>query len=171
MTHADDPIVGVGIVWDYCKYEKDPCAPGFARKVGQKPLLTRFFHFLTGEDIGAHVDYVDVSRNDTVADADLALLKKLPGLKHLFLLSTPITNAGLQHLQGLAHLETLGLGNTKITDNGLRYLEQLSSLRQLSLSETNITDDGLKSLTGLSHLRELFLQDVPNLNGAWVELS
>ena len=55
MANTGDGIADVGVGWDYYKYEKEPAHPAFFRTLRQKPLLTRFFHFITGEDVGEGV--------------------------------------------------------------------------------------------------------------------
>jgi Leucine-rich repeat (LRR) protein len=81
-----------------------------------------------------------------VTDADLLHLKKLSGLKALYLDDTRITDAGLAHLAGLTGLETLSLNYTRIGDAGLEHLKTLSQLRSLELLETAVTAAGLRSL-------------------------
>jgi WD40 repeat protein len=59
-----------------------------------------------------------------VADADLALLRKLARLHGLDLSGTQISDAGLAHLKDLPHLERLGLNDTQVTVDGVKRLKQ-----------------------------------------------
>src|SRR5262249_50403608 len=54
-----------------------------------------------------------------VADADLAMLGNIPGLRILLLNGTPVTDASLRHLAGLRGLQKLELRETAIGDVGL----------------------------------------------------
>ena len=92
-----------------------------------------------------------------VTDNVLLLLKRLPNLKEIELMSNPITDAGLKHLGELHKLESLGLSDTKITDVGLKHLRGLPNLRSLDLSRTQVTDVGLKQIQGMKSLESLDL--------------
>jgi len=88
-----------------------------------------------------------------------------PGLRHLLLHDTQVSDAGLQHLQGLHQLEHLSLGHTddrspsRITDASLKYIAGLKKLRYLYLTKTQISDDGLKHLSGMTSLLGLDLSN------------
>ena len=45
-------------------------------------------------------------------------------LEELFLDSTQITDAGLEHLRGLTQLRTVDLRNTQVTDKGVNELKK-----------------------------------------------
>jgi len=49
----------------------------------------------------------------------------LAGLQELWLPSTPVTDAGLDHLHGLAGLQYLQLGDTQVTDAGVAKLRKV----------------------------------------------
>jgi hypothetical protein len=94
---------------------------------------------------------------ESLTDADLAHLKRLTSLHHLFLKETHITDAGLANLAGLTNLRYLSLAGTKITDAGLSHLQGLARLEVLELSDTGISDAGLKHLRSLKRLKFLYL--------------
>ena len=58
-----------------------------------------------------------------VKDADMAHLKRLRGLRTLYLTSTQITDAGLSNLAGRTSLRGLNLRWTQVTDAGLPQLQ------------------------------------------------
>lgn len=102
------------------------------------------------------IEYVDF--DDTqVADAGLAHLQGLTGLRWLSFNNTKVTDAGLARLQGLTGLQGLHLQGTEITDAGLVYLHALAGLQELVLDDTKVTDAGLIHLQGLTDLQCLFL--------------
>jgi len=67
-------------------------------------------------------------------------------LRALYLDSSDVTDAELEHLKGLTNLRILGLSGTQITDDGLEHLQGLADLRTLWLHETHVTDEGVKEL-------------------------
>jgi hypothetical protein len=80
-------------------------------------------------------------------DARLKIVAVARGLETLVLFDTVITDAGLAELTRLSDLKTLYLVNASITDAGLRHLEGVKELRDLGLSRCpNITDDGVARL-------------------------
>jgi uncharacterized protein (TIGR03067 family) len=98
------------------------------------------------------------AENSLFDDDCLEAVKRLSGLRALYLQSTPITDAGLVHLQALKKLQTLSLDFTEITDAGLAKLGSLTSLETLSLENTiGITDAALPQLRSMTHLREVNL--------------
>jgi hypothetical protein len=94
---------------------------------------------------------------EDIADRDLALLREVPGLRHLNLTRTRISDAGLFHVSKLPALEILLLGGTDITDEGFEMLESLAELQQLNLTNTGITDRGLRSIGQFAKLEALWL--------------
>ena len=93
----------------------------------------------------------------TATDRALSHLNGLHSLQRLYVSSSKISDAGLQHLSGLK-LETLDLSGTGITDAGLQYLSTLKELQDLRLSKTRILGDGLKHLSQLKRLESLELR-------------
>jgi len=86
-------------------------------------------------------------------------LGSLTSLKWLYLRSTQVTDAALEHLKGLTGLERLYINGTQVTDVGLATLKGLSSLEKLYLNNTQVTDTGLEHLKGLTSLKRLELND------------
>ena len=99
-------------------------------------------------------------------------------LRHLGLVNTGLTDAGLGSLKNLTMLGHLTLsGNPKITDKGMLTVKEFDRLQVLYLSNTSITDEGLMELKVLDGLRTLnvggskvtqeaaekFADDMPNL--------
>jgi hypothetical protein len=109
-------------------------------------------------DTGEIIVRVDLIR---AKDPDIAHVKGLRHLTILWLIGTPVTDAGVAHLQELKSLQYLWLSNTKVTDAGLAHLRGLKSLQYLELSNTKVTDAGLAHLRGLGELWELILDGTP----------
>jgi internalin A len=107
-------------------------------------------------------DQVTFTCNDKATDADLANLKNVAGLTHLYLSDAQqITDAGLAHLKGLTQLTDLDLEDLdKITDAGLVHLAGLEKLKMLNLRNTHITHAGLAHVKGLTSLEVLHLDGV-----------
>ncbi|MCL2347881.1 MAG: hypothetical protein FWC50_06410, partial [Planctomycetaceae bacterium] len=83
-----------------------------------------------------------------VADADWGYLKDLKQLQSLHLMTTQISDSGLENLKGLTKLKTLWLnGNQNITDAGLKSLAGLKDLEGLDLTGCDkMTDKGVAEL-------------------------
>jgi hypothetical protein len=109
---------------------------------------------LVGKDWTADVTLVNLSEKE-VADADLAELTGLKGLRILGLRGTHITDEGLEHLKELTELTFLSLAETRVTDAGLAHLSGLLRLRKLNLDDTGVTDAGLEHLKSLVDLEEV----------------
>ena len=109
-------------------------------------------------------DLENISFNSGVTDLGLQRLPELnrfPSLKTVNFLSTPMTDAGLEHLANLPQLEALYLTSGKITDSGLVHLQKLPRLKELSLEGSKITDAGLAHLQALSGLERLRFNGTP----------
>lgn len=106
---------------------------------------------------------------DSITDRDLALLRKVPGLRHLNLTRTPISDAGLFHVSKLKGLEILMLGGTDVTDEGFELFDSLVDLQQLNLTNTGITDRGLAPIAQMPKLEALWL-DTTDITDAALEL-
>jgi hypothetical protein len=81
------------------------------------------------QELGGHVNYqrggYEVVLSGTgVENADLALLKHIPNLKHLDLRSTGVTDEALPHLQALGSLQDLQLARTGVTVDGIATLRK-----------------------------------------------
>ena len=66
-------------------------------------------------------------------------MKHLAGLRwmrHLYLGSTQVTDAGIVHFKGMGDLFALGLQKTKTGDAGLKHLIGLRGFARLYLSDT-----------------------------------
>ncbi len=98
----------------------------------------------------------------------LTRLNSLPDLRLLNLLSSQVTDAGLEHLKGLKQLRNLSLWGAPVTDAGLEHLKGLQQLRNLSLSDTKVTGAELEHLKGLQQLQVLSLSG-PHVTGAGLE--
>ena len=99
-----------------------------------------------------------VSRS-SVTDAGLAHLQGFPALEGLQIQGQGrmITDAGMARLWGLAHLEVLNLSDSGVTDEGIAQLQGLKKLRWLNLSGTAVSDSGLRRLREIQSLRWLNL--------------
>jgi cellulose synthase/poly-beta-1,6-N-acetylglucosamine synthase-like glycosyltransferase/Leucine-rich repeat (LRR) protein len=91
----------------------------------------------------------------------LQSLKDLPGLEHLSLHGSSVTDEMLADLLGLSRVARLDLSDTQITDQGLIHLRDMQGLRELSLKGTRVTGGGFSHLAGLNRLRALDLRDTP----------
>ena len=81
------------------------------------------------QELGGQVNYerggYEVSLNGTgVENADLAVLKNIPNLKHLDLRSTHIDDEGIVHLAQLTTLRDLQLSRTQVSRDGFEKLKQ-----------------------------------------------
>ncbi|MDA7524282.1 hypothetical protein OAF81_01230 [bacterium] len=92
-----------------------------------------------------------------LTDADLEVLKEIPGIMELDIKNAGIGDAGVAHLSNLASLERLHLEKTKITDAGLKHLTGLSNLVYLNLYGTEVSASGMDALKTLKKLKNLYL--------------
>jgi hypothetical protein len=99
--------------------------------------------------------------SDSLTDADLELVSRLPQLQRLDILASNITDAGLVHIEGMTTLRMLSLKGSKVTDAGLKNLQGLVQLEMLSLEHTQIAGSGLEHLNGLPNLHYLNLRSTP----------
>ena len=84
-----------------------------------------------------------------VTDADMNALSGLTELRALNLMATQVRGPFLGQFRGLTKLQTLNLQNCELTDAGLEGITELTSLRSLDLSHTGITDIALASFQTL----------------------
>jgi len=118
----------------------------------------QFVQNLLGEDFFAEVFFVALRETEAV-DADLACLKELPNLEHLYLDHTGITDAGLEHVKTLRRLKVLDLEGTKVTGRRFDALANLACLETLYLTGSELDDAGLALLQhqGLPRLCCLYI--------------
>ncbi len=128
-----------------------------------------FLSKVVGKDFLHGVRMVDLS-NTAVADADLLVLKQIPGLEELGLYGTRITGVGMAALCPL-RLRTLDLGTSGVHDDWLRHLREQRALRMLSLSYTKISDAGLVHVGGMKGLRVLGLGNTRVTDAGMAHLS
>jgi hypothetical protein len=108
-----------------------------------------------GKDFFQDVVAVDLSAVPDIG-AKCELLKRLPQLEELRVLSDKFTDADLERLQGFSQLKALTLGCPAVTDAGLKHLK---SLKALGFVSVKLTDAGLPRLEALENLEELYLAD------------
>jgi len=115
---------------------------GFAMELAQNdPRLDVSYHLM---DKKISVDH-------------LTPLRDLPGLVHLNLRGTEVTDDMLAQVAGCKTLLRLHLEKTKVTDKGLAHLKGLTDLEYLNLYGTEVGDAGLANLEGLKKLKTLYL--------------
>jgi hypothetical protein len=89
----------------------------------------------------------------------LALLSRLPGLKHLFMKEGQATDEGMRLIGQMMSLETLFVWDaTALTDTGIAHLKNLKRLKQVHFSEGKLTDRSLILLSELPWIKILTLQ-------------
>ncbi|CAI5480698.1 unnamed protein product [Closterium sp. Yama58-4] len=97
-------------------------------------------------------------RNTAVSDAALEGIKAASSLEYLSLVSTHVSNTGLQHLTALATLKSVWLDKCKgVTNAGMVHVGRLIGLGELGLAGTGVSTDGLHRLTALTSLQVLVL--------------
>jgi beta-lactamase regulating signal transducer with metallopeptidase domain len=98
---------------------------------------------------------LEFSRELSIGNAGLAVLKDLPALEYLDL-DTGATDAGFQHLAPLPNLRWLRLRTGKVWGPSLAELGKLPRLERLCLWGTvDISDRHIQYLQGLTHLKSL----------------
>ena len=168
--------LGGSVAYEYRNNDED----WFQTRAGGPTLPSWLLRFL-GEDVFAHVGYVDL-RGSSVRDADLERFgDALPELGGVALHNSQITDAGLEHLARLDNLWTVDLNGQQATRKGLAYLgdlpslgrvrlygrsvtnatlanfDELPNLQRLTVSNANVTNTGLVNLKSLPNLRQLSL--------------
>jgi internalin A len=123
---------------------------------GGQPWAPRWLVDLIGIHYFGQVTAVGLASSST-ADATLAQVGRLTGLRFLTLPGSNVTDAGLMHLKRLDKLSQLDLVGTHVTDAGLVHLKQLTKLSRLDLRDTQVSDAGLAHLTGLTKLTRVYL--------------
>jgi hypothetical protein len=82
----------------------------------------------------------------------------LAGLRHLNLINTKVSDAGMVYLKDCKDLKYLNLFNTKVTEAGMVYLKNCKALTHLNLAGTNVSDPGLAHFKGMP-LMMLWIQN------------
>lgn len=97
-----------------------------------------------------------------IQDDDLKILRSTPFLMTLSLLSTPITDAGLDYASGLTHLKELDLTGTGVTQKKLEeLLPRFKELELLNLNGLQVTEEILTPLKSLPKLKSVSLSSTP----------
>jgi serine/threonine protein kinase len=92
-----------------------------------------------------------------IGDEGLLSLGRMPRLAHLFLVGTSVTDEGLDALSGFPELATLFVKDTGVTDAGLDRLVELPRLKEVMLVNCPITDAGLAKLHQVASLKTLYI--------------
>jgi Leucine-rich repeat (LRR) protein len=91
----------------------------------------------------------------SIDDEAVEQLRRLPGLKRLWLDETSVGDKSLGVVSSRTTIEVLGLTGTLITSDGLKQLAGLVKLRSLYLGETSIDDTSLGVLMLMKQLKVL----------------
>ena len=97
--------------------------------------------------------------NTPVGDAGLAHACNLHGLKEIWIENTGITDASMPWIASNPQLTHLGVAGTRITDKSAPLLARLQNLEVLALRDTQITSRGLADIARLPRLTHLYLMD------------
>ncbi|VTU01755.1 serine threonine protein partial : Serine/threonine protein kinase with PASTA sensor(S) (Fragment) OS=Rhodopirellula sallentina SM41 GN=RSSM_02570 PE=4 SV=1: Pkinase: LRR_6 [Gemmataceae bacterium] len=82
----------------------------------------------------------------TVTDAGLAHLARLPKLDNLWVGGSQVTDAGLKALAGMPRLRSLSLYGTGVSDAGVAALAEIPALGEVILTGTRVTAAGAERL-------------------------
>ncbi len=131
----------------------------------------------------------DFRGGESISDADVARLAKLPRLerfstvakkltekgyaelgklnqlRELHLWNAWLSKASCSHIAALSRVERLDLGGSVIFQADLGELGRIDSLEELDLRYANLLDDGAKQLRALKHLKYLNLEST-HITGA-----
>ena len=91
----------------------------------------------------------------SIDDAAVEHLRRLPGLKQLWLDETSVGDKSLAVVSTRTTIEVLGLTGTAVTSEGLKHLVGLGKLTSLYLAETSIDDRALGQLVSMKQLKVL----------------
>jgi len=95
----------------------------------------------------------------SIDDAAVEHLRRLPGLKQLWLDETSVGDKSLSVVSTRTTIEVLGLTGTAVTSEGLKQLVGLGKLTSLYLAETSIDDRALGHLVLMKQLKVLDVTD------------
>ena len=153
-----------------------------SREAANPPWWVRYLAEAMPERCLRTVTFVDFLKDPT--DADLAVLRDLPNLKQfnlnhaanikparlsplaaltrlevLYLMNTPVGDAGLAHLRNLHGLREIWVENTGITDASVPWIASNPELTHLGVAGTTISDTSAPLLARLENLEVLALRD------------
>jgi internalin A len=118
------------------------------------------------------VDFTNFRPPSGAIDEALAYVGQLGRLRHLCLISSPVTDTGLAHLRGLSDLGSLMLrASTGFSDAGMVHLEGMVGLKELALDDAQVTDAGLAHLRGMARLECLGLDHAGVTDAGLVHLE
>ena len=100
---------------------------------------------IIGPDFVAGVSHLTLD-NPATKDEDLAIIRRLQGIKQVDLRGTKVTNVGLRHLENLITIERLEIDSENVTDDAVGSLRTLKGLISLWLIGTQLTDVGISDL-------------------------
>ncbi|MCC6243298.1 MAG: hypothetical protein IT353_10680 [Gemmatimonadaceae bacterium] len=101
-----------------------------------------------------HLTTLRLNGSGAVTDEGVALLARLPNLRHLDLSGTAVTDRGVAALAALPQLTSLSLAWTQATDNGVAALAALDALEEVDLSGSACGDGAVRALAGKSALSQ-----------------
>jgi len=133
----------------------------FKNTAGVIRLLERNGAKVFEEGIGKYRILIE---NDRFSDAQLRLAAALRGLTNITVLSSSITDRGLEHIaRNGSVLETLDLRGAKITNDGVKHLipESFPVLQTLNLDNSQVGDGAIPLLVELKTLKVLVLRISP----------
>jgi len=91
----------------------------------------------------------------SIDDAAVEHLRRLPGLKQLWLDETSVGDKSLAVVSTRTTIEALGLTGTAVSSGGIKQLVGLAKLTSLHLAETSIDDEALGVLVSMKQLKFL----------------
>ncbi|MBX3072326.1 protein kinase [Candidatus Obscuribacterales bacterium] len=103
-----------------------------------------------------------------VDDLCIDTIKTIPGLRHLDIEDTQLSDIGLKGLRN-SPLSSLSIGSTKVTDAGMQFIAEMPGLRSLYLEHLNLTDEGLRHLARLP-LSRLSVDSQANFDDSSLQL-
>ena len=95
----------------------------------------------------------------SIGYAGVEHLRRLPGLKELWLDETSVGDKALGVISTRTTIEVLGLTGTAVTSAGLKHLAGLEKLTELHLGDTVIDDRALGLLIAMNQLKRLDVTD------------
>src|SRR5262249_22558860 len=94
-----------------------------------------------------HLETLRLGGSRGVTDVGVSHLARLPGLRHIDLSGTGVTDKGLEVvLRALPALESVSLAWTQVTDTGLAHLSGCQRLSEVNLLGTSSGDGVLRAL-------------------------
>jgi hypothetical protein len=176
--------------WVYYDYEFDDDPQRPKRVTSESPwpswLVDAFGIDMFHKVVEVNLVYSEYNgkREETRKSSDEIIphLVGFPGLRHLYLRSTQVTDAtmphiaslrkleiffvwdatqlsdqGVEHLADLHGLSSIHISNSRIGDGSLRVFAQLPRIERLSLQENHFSDRGLRYLRDMKQLKSLWI--------------